>query len=745
MESVQPELKVELPIEGMTCAACARRIEKRLSKSPGVRQASVNFATARATVEYEPDATTPASLRDAVEALGYTVVPGDEEARSDAIAAARAEEFHDLRLRFRVALALTIPVLVIGMSHGRIDFPGVNLVQLALTLPVVAWCGGRFYRAAWIALRHGGADMNSLIALGTGTAFLYSTVATLAPGLVAAHGHAPVYFEAAAAIVTLILMGRMLEARARARTGDAIQKLAGLQARTARVMRGDREVDVPIAAVLVGDVVVVRPGEKIPVDGRVVDGASTVDESMLTGESRPVSKAPGDEVFGATLNKSGSFRLRATKVGRDTALQQIVRMVGEAQGSKAPIARMADTVSGIFTPVVLLIALATFAVWLVLAPSEHRFAAAMLAFVNVLVIACPCALGLATPTAIMVGTGRGAERGILIKGGEALETAHRVQVVVLDKTGTVTRGQPELTDLIAAGLPEEELLRLAASAERGSEHPIGAAVVRAAEARGLALSRPETFEARAGHGVIARVDGREIVIGSARAMGQAGLDASPLKARGDELAATARTPVYVSVDGRLAGLMAVADPVKEGAAGAISRMKEMGLDVVMLTGDNRATAEAVAREVGVAQVRAEVLPQDKLAEIERLQAGGRIVAMVGDGINDAPALARADLGIAIGTGTDVAMEASDVTLIRGDLKGVVDAIALSRATVATIRQNLFWAFIYNVIGIPVAAGALYPLTGWQMSPMLASAAMSLSSVSVVVNSLRLRRFGTRRA
>ncbi|HEX5726527.1 MAG TPA: heavy metal translocating P-type ATPase [Longimicrobiaceae bacterium] len=747
--------RVDLPITGMTCAACARRVETRLAKAPGVRSAAVNLATARATVEYEPAATGIPELVKAVEDAGYGVhqPPAAGESAADVQAEAAAAEYRGLRRRFWVAAALSLPVLVMAMSHGRIpwlDFPGSAWVQLALATPVVAWAGARFYRGAWAALRHRAADMNTLIAVGTGTAYLYSVAATLFPGFFVTGPHAamagmarpPVYFEAAAVIITLVLLGRMLESRARGRTGEAIRRLVRLQPRTARVLRGGVEADLPVEEVVPGDVVLVRPGEKIPVDGVVLDGASAVDESMLTGESVPVEKAPGSEVFGATLNRTGAFRFTATRVGKDTALQQIVKLVEEAQGSRAPIARLADVISGIFTPVVIGIAAVTFVAWFLLAPEETRFTLALVNFVSVLIIACPCALGLATPTAILVGTGKGAEHGVLIKGGESLETAHRLDTVVLDKTGTITRGEPALTDVWPAGdVSADELLRLAAAAERGSEHPVGEAVVAGARARGIALAEAAGFRALAGHGVEATVEGRAVLLGTPRLMRERGVavDAAAA-ARADALAGEGKTPVFAAVDGRLAGVLAVADTVKPGSARAVAALRAMGLEVVMITGDDRRTAEAVAREVGIGRVLAEVLPEGKAREVKRLQEEGRRVGMVGDGINDAPALAQADVGIAIGTGTDVAVEASDITLIRGDLDGVVTAIQLSRATIRTVKQNLFWAFVYNVIGIPIAAGLLYPFTGWLLSPVLASAAMSLSSVSVVANSLRLRRF-----
>jgi Cu+-exporting ATPase len=756
--------RVDLSLAGMTCNACARRIERRLSNAEGVRSANVNFATARATVEYDPRATGAAQLIETVKEIGYGASDaGEAGAAEKEQEAARAEE-QTLRRRFLVAAVLSAPVLLVAMSHGRIplfNVSWINWAQLVLTLPVICYSGWPFYQGAWTALRHRAADMNTLIATGTGAAFIYSLVVTIAPQLIAGtaaqdaammagmnHGGAnmpvvPVYYEAASVIIALLLLGRLLEARARGKTSDAIKRLMGLQPRTARVVREDgNEIDLPLEAVGVGDTIVVRPGERVPVDGVVLEGASAVNESMLTGESMPVEKSAGAEVIGATINGTGSFRFRATKVGRDTVLQQIVRMVEQAQGQRAPIARLADVVSGYFTPIVICIAITAFVVWFIAAPVESRLGYALVSFVSVLIIACPCALGLATPTAVMVGTGRGAEHGILVKGGEALETAHRLTTIVLDKTGTITRGQPALTDVsVVAGFNEDELLRLAAAAERGSEHPLGEAIVRRATELGIAQAKVAKFNALAGHGVEAEVEGRRVLLGNIKLMSERGVTAlGDLQERAAALTAAGKTVVYVAVEGAAAGIVAVADETKAESKEAISALQRLGLEVVMLTGDNRQTAEAVAREVGIRRVLAEVLPEGKAAEVRKLQSEGKRVAMVGDGINDAPALAAADIGIAIGTGTDVAIEASDITLIRGDLRGVVTAIALSRQTIKVIKQNLFWAFIYNTLGIPLAAGAFYPFTGWLLSPVVASAAMALSSVSVVANSLRLKRF-----
>ena len=759
--------RADLPLLGMQCAACASRIEKVLARTEGVRSASVNFASTRATVEFDPRVTTVEHLCETVRKAGYdALLPGSgvtadgsdatPEDMVDVEAQAREQEYRRQWRRFVVALALTLPVAFLGMaghvseSFGRLlNFPGRAWAEFVLTTPVLFWAGSGFFIGAWSAARHRAADMNTLVALGTFSAYAYSVVATALPSLLSVGGSPhqmndaamPTggYYESAAIIVTLILLGRLLEARARSRTGGAIRALMGLAPKTARVERDGYEQDIPIEAVRVGDVVLVRPGEKIPVDGEVIDGSSTIDESMLTGEPLPVQKRAGDTVIGATINKTGAFRIRATKVGKDSVLQQIVRLVQQAQGSKAPIQRLADVIAGYFVPVVICIAIATFVLWFDFGPAASRLTLALTTFVSVLIIACPCALGLATPTAIMVGTGRGAQMGVLIKGGEALETARRLTTVVLDKTGTITRGQPVVTDVLpVAGTEENALLRLAASAERGSEHPLGEAIVRSAAERGLILAQPQNFQAVAGHGIEASVEGCAVLLGNAKMLRERGLKTDEEAA--GKLAVEGKTPMFVAVDGKLMGLVAVADPIKESSRNAIERLRRLGLEVVMLTGDNRRTAEAIAGQVGIGQVLAEVLPEAKCMEIKRQQSAGKIVAMVGDGINDAPALAQADVGIAMGNGTDVAMEAADITLVRGDLNSVADSIALSRATVRNIKQNLFFAFVYNVLGIPVAAGLLYPFTGWLLSPVFASAAMALSSVSVVTNALRLRGF-----
>jgi Cu+-exporting ATPase len=740
-----PHERITVPVVGMSCASCVDKVEQALRGTEGVVAASVNLATEQATVEYLPGVATPEALRRAIRNAGYDALTADE-ATVDREAERRARELRALRLRLIGAAALSLPILWGSLPHMGVTVWAPALlhnwvVQFLLATPVQLWAGWRFYRGMWAAVRHGTADMNTLIAVGTSSAYLYSAAATFAPQWFAGSGVRPaVYYETSAIIVVFILLGRYLEALAKGRTSEAIRRLMGLQAKTARVIRGGAEVDVPVEDVAVDDLVVVRPGEKVPVDGVVVEGFSSVDESMITGESMPVEKTVGAQIIGATLNKTGAFKFRATKVGRDTALAQIIRLVEEAQGTKAPIQRLADKVAAYFVPVVIAIALVTAAVWLFFGPPP-ALTFALLNFVAVLIIACPCALGLATPTAIMVGTGRGAEAGILIRGGEALEVAHKITAVVLDKTGTLTRGEPSVTDVVPAdGFDETALLRLVASAERGSEHPIGEAIVARARGRGVALTDATAFDAIPGHGIEAIVDGRKVLAGNVALMTRYGISLDGLAARADAMATEGKTPLLAAVDGRPAGLIGVADTLKPNSRQVVAALRTMGLRVIMLTGDNRRTAEAIARQVGVDQVLAEVKPDEKAAHVEALQRENQVVAMVGDGINDAPALARADLGIAIGAGTDVAIESAGVVLIGDDLRGVLTAIDLSRRTMRTIRQNLFWAFAYNVALIPIAAGVLYPFTGTLLSPVLAALAMAASSVTVVSNSLRLRAY-----
>jgi Cu+-exporting ATPase len=748
-----------LPIIGMTCASCVSRVEKALRTPPGVLKADVNLATERATVSYIPGQADYHDLVEAVRGAGYDVVEpapgiGEEaaEAAADAQEAARAAAYRTLKLKVTVGFVLSTIIFAGTMQMEWFTFlpewmhNGYFLWALASI--VQFWVGWQFYTTAWAALKHGTTTMNTLVAMGSSAAYGYSVLGVLFPQIFEQAGLGdPMYFDSSAFIITLILLGRLLEARAKGQTGAAIKALIGLQPKTARVVRGGAELDVAVAQVLVGDLVVVRPGEKVPVDGVVEQGSSPVDESMLTGEPIPVGKHPGDEVIGATLNTTGSFTFRATKVGSETALAQIVRLVEQAQGSKPPIARLADVIAAWFVPAVIGIATVTLVVWLVWGP-EPALNYALLNFVAVLVIACPCALGLATPTAIMVGTGKGAENGVLIRDGAALETAHKLDVVVLDKTGTITEGKPRVTDVVLFGsghgsdfavgdrFDNDELLRLVAGAERGSEHPLAMAILAEAAERGLDVPAATSFEAVAGHGIRAEVDGYSVVAGNERLAGHAGEKAGQLAAQG-------KTVVTVVISGEPVGAIAIADTVKPSSAEAVGRLRQLGLDVVMLTGDQEATARAIAAEVGIDHVIAGVRPEQKAAEVAALQQEGRRVAMVGDGINDAPALAQADVGIAIGTGTDVAMEASDVTLMSGDLGGVATAVQLSRATIRTVKQNLFWAFAYNVALIPLAAGAFYPAFGVLLSPIWAAAAMGLSSVTVVSNSLRLRRFRPR--
>jgi len=748
--------RAELPLLGMHCAACAARIERVLNRTAGVESAAVNFATTRASVAFDASRTDLHGLRAVIQKAGYDAIVleedetgGESPALADAESAARGAEYAEQKRRFLVALALTIPVAVLAMGGhvspvlGKLfDFPARPWIEFALTLPVMFWAGREFFVGAWKAARQRAADMNTLVAIGTLAALGSSTFALFSGNSAAAMNGmnsphamngAPVYFETAAIIVTLILLGRLLEARARAQTGAAIRALLELGARTARVERGGHELEIPIEEVRVGDLVRVRPGEKVPVDGVVESGASRVDESMLTGEAIPIGKKAGDSVIGATLNTSGTLSVRATRVGRDTVLSGIVRLVEAAQSSKAPLQSLADRVAGVFVPVVLAIAALTFFGWLAWGPSENRWNLALETSVAVLVVACPCALGLATPTALVVGMGRGAGNGILIRDARALERARALTCVVFDKTGTLTAGKP---GVVHVQTPDVTWLQFVASAESRSEHPLAGAIVRFAGEQNIALLAPDEFEAIAGRGIRARVASHRVLAGNAAWMKENGIVVS----ESEEAEGKDWTPVFVAVDGVLAGVLGLADALKPSSRDAVKRLRALGLEVVLLSGDNQKTADSVAAQVGIERVFAGVSPAGKSAVIAQLKAEGKTVAMVGDGINDAPALALADVGIAMGTGTDVAIEAADITLVRGDLSGVADAIALSRATVRNIKQNLFWAFVYNVLGIPVAAGLLFPLTGWLLSPIIASALMALSSVSVIANALRLRRF-----
>ncbi len=739
-------------LQGMSCAACASAIETAIHAVPGVTTCRVNFGMEQATVQLDSRATSPEAIAAAVAAAGYQAQLLDVHILQDPSAAEQAAHRAEMRsLRRKVYIGgILSTVLIIG---GLPMMTGLTLpwiphwlhnpwLQLGLTLPVQFWCGAAFYQKAGKALRRRSATMDTLIVLGTSAAFGYSLLVTLFPELLTRQGlKAEVYYESAAVIITLILLGRLLEHRARGQTSAAIRALIGLQARTARIIRGDEVVDVPIEAVQPDDIVQVRPGEKIPVDGTVIEGRSTVDEAMVTGESIPVQKQPGDPVIGATMNQTGSFQLRATHVGQDTVLAQIVQLVQQAQGSKAPIQRLADQVTAWFVPVVIAIALLTFGIWFGV---TGNITLALMTMVGVLIIACPCALGLATPTSVMVGTGKGAENGILIKGADSLELAHKIQTIVLDKTGTLTEGKPTVTHFsTVAGTAlhnEQRILQAAAAVEQQSEHPLAAAVVRYAQAQEVELVAASDFQAIAGCGVQATVLGRQVQIGTQRWLTELGIPTQALEAQARAWEAASQTVVWLAIAGKLEGIMAIADALKPASAQAVRSLQQLGLDVVMLTGDNRATAEAIAQEIGIHRVIAEVRPDQKAAQVRQLQQAGRIVAMVGDGINDAPALAQADVGIAIGTGTDVAIAASDITLISGDLRGLVIALQLSRATMGNIRQNLFFAFIYNVAGIPIAAGILYPFFGWLLNPMIAGAAMAFSSVSVVSNALRLRKF-----
>jgi len=740
-----------LTIEGMECASCVTTIERALRKVPGVLAATVNLTTSQAHITYAPGLVDLAGLTHAIEDAGYSVRAGAVAAESalDREDRDRAQEYHTLLRKFWFAAIISVPILIFSYPQF---FPGLRdwltpgsvalrvvwaLLGLA-TIPVLIWSGGQFYTGMWAALKHRQATMYTLIAIGISAAWLYSTVAVLFPGLFPRGTSAEVFYDVTAVVTALIVLGLLLELKAKGRASEAIKKLVSLQARTARVVRDGKEIDLPVEEVLVGDAVVVRPGEKIPVDGVIVDGSSSVDESMITGESLPVEKVSGDEVIGATLNQTGSFRFRATKVGKDTALAQIVRLVQDAQGSKAPVQRIVDAVSHYFVPSVMILAVVAAVFWFDFGP-QPSVVYALIVFVTTLIIACPCALGLATPTSLTVGLGKAAEQGILIRSGDALQTTQRLQTIVLDKTGTITKGKPELTNVVAErGFEEREVLRFAAAMERSSEHPLASAIVNGALARQLDLPEVTNFKAIPGQGVEADVGGRHALLGNAKLLTERGIALGRLAAEATRLADDGKTPMYLALDTQPAGVIAVADTVKEGSAGTIAALKRLGLEVVMLTGDNRRTAEAIGRQVGVDRVLAEVLPQDKAQEVQRLQLEGKTVGMVGDGINDAPALTQADVGFAIGTGTDIAIEAADVTLISGNLEGIVTAIAVSKATMRNVYQNLFGAFIYNGLGIPIAMGLLYPFLGILLSPLIASAAMAASSVTVVTNANRLR-------
>lgn len=741
--------KRTFPVRGISCTSCVEKIEKALRMLPGVVEVFVNFGTQEASVTYLPGETDLHAMRGALSRIGYGIPEITETedvlAREERL---RREVSRELRRRWILGILLSVPILVLHhWGHLGLDrllaVPHRTSVwiQWFLCTPVQFYVGLPFYTGAWGAARHRTTNMNTLIAVGTSAAYFYSLAATFLPGLFEMSGYAAeVYYETAAAIVVLILTGRVLEDRARGRTSEAVRNLMGLAPKTARVVREGEERDIPLEQVTAGDRILVRPGERIPVDGVVLRGRSAVDESMVTGESIPVEKAEGDRVVGGTMNRSGSFQFEARAVGRDTVLARIVEMVRQAQGSKPPIARLADRVAGVFVPAVFGVSLVTFLVWFVLGP-EPRLTYSLLAFVAVLIIACPCALGLATPTSIMVGTGLGAEKGVLIRKGAALETAGRIDTLILDKTGTLTTGNPRIADVIPlGGIEDADLLVLAASAEKGSEHPLAKAVVEEAVRRGIAVPDPAGFEALSGFGIRARVGERDVLLGNEGLMRERGVDLAGVDERLRRLASEGKTPMLLASGGRILGILTVTDSLKPGAEAAMSLLKDLGLRLVMITGDRKETAEAVARDAGIEEVLAEVLPQDKAYEVKRLQKKGRVVAMAGDGVNDAPALAQADVGIAMGTGTDVAVESADIILMGEDLHLVATAVRLSRATMRNIKENLFWAFAYNVILIPVAAGVLYPFFGILLSPVFAAAAMGLSSVTVVTNALRLKRF-----
>ncbi len=739
--------EVIIPISGMTCAACAKAVERAINKLPGINEVHVNLATEKARVVYEPSKVRISVIKDAISKAGYKPLEIEDDGGIDVERERRQKEIGSLRIRFIISIVFAIPLLYVAMGHmlglplPRIILPEVHpfnfgMVQLLLTVPIVA-VGYKFYTVGFSRLFRRAPNMDSLIAIGTSAAILYGIYALYRIAGGDSRYAMDLYFETAGVIISLILLGRYLEAISKGKTSETIKKLMGLSPKTAVVIHEGEEIVIPIEEVEAGDIVLVRPGERIPVDGEVIEGRTSVDESMLTGESIPVEKNPGSRVVGGSINKNGTIRFRATRVGKDTTLAQIIKLVEDAQGSKAPIAKLADVISGYFVPIVIVIAVIAAAAW---ALSGESAVFSLTIFISVLVIACPCALGLATPTAIVVGTGKGAEYGVLIKSGEALETAHKVDTVILDKTGTITEGKHRVTDIVTSGvISGDELLQLSASAEVGSEHPLGEAIVNSAMERNMELIKADGFEAIPGHGIEVVIQDKKILLGNKKLMDDRNIEI-PLQDEADRLAGEGKTPMFVAVDGKLAGIIAVADVIKASSRKAIEALHRMNIEVVMLTGDNRRTAEAIARQVGIDRVLAEVLPQDKADQVKKLQAEGRMVAMVGDGINDAPALVQADVGIAIGSGTDVAMESADIVLMRSDLMDVSAAIQLSKATIRNIKQNLFWAFAYNSAGIPVAAGLLHLFGGPLLNPMIAAGAMAFSSVSVVSNALRLRMF-----
>jgi Cu+-exporting ATPase len=748
---------MRVPIKNMHCSSCIIRVELALQMTPGVVAARASLGPNAVDIEYQPERTDFREIRKSIESAGYRVAEVEPTAEVlDPSEAANEQEYRGLMRKFWFAAAVSVPVMALSypdlipglrdwMPMGSDTRRGVWALLGVLSLPVLVWSGSQFFSGTWDALKHRAANMHTLIAIGITAAFLYSVVAVAWPGIFPNVALAEVFWDVTDVVVALVVLGLALEIKAKGRTSQAIKKLIGLQPKTAKVIRDGKEVDLAVEEVVVNDTVVVRPGEKIPVDGQVTTGSSAVDESMITGESMPVEKQVGDEVIGGTLNKTGSFRFNTTKVGKDTALANIIRMVKDAQGSKAPIQRVVDTVSGYFVPAVMILAVLAAVVWYDFGP-EPRLIYATVIFVTTLIIACPCALGLATPTSLTVGIGKGAENGILIRSGDALQAAEKLDAVILDKTGTITKGEPALTDVVVTpGHDETEVLRLTASLERGSEHPLASAIVQGAETRNIPLVDAEGFAAIPGHGVSGRIDGHSVLLGNAKLMRDRGIPAEALQTQWERLANEGKTPMYVAVDGTAAGLVAVADTVKPDSKAAIAILKGLGIEVVMLTGDNERTGRAIAREVGIDRVLAEILPDDKAHEVQKLQLEGKSVGMVGDGVNDAPALAQADVGFAIGTGTDVAIEASDVTLIKGSLMGVISAIEISRATMRNVRQNLVGAFGYNTLGIPVAMGVLYPFIGLLLSPLIAAAAMAFSSVTVVTNANRLRFFQPRRS